>query len=500
MAPLPLISGAYSAQSLIADAQRSINLYPEKNPENTRPPMPVTHYPRPGLTVRGVPPVQGTGRCLYAASNGALYAVVGNNIYFINSDFVFTLLGVLQTPGNIPVIMADNGTTVMAVDGDQTADLITLGTNAFAFNGDPNFLGARGVDFIDGFLVMDVVGTNKWQSTLSQSVTFNLLYQGVKTASPDPIQRVICCERQVYLLGTRKSEPWVNVGSVPFPFAIQPGMIIEQGCAAAYSACKQDTNVYWLSQSPEGARMIMKVNAQNVAERISTHAIEAEFLKYARVDDCIADTYQIAGHSFIRFHFPTADKTWVYDQATEQWFEDNWIDNNGQLHRARNVFSAYAYGTNLGIDWANGTIYKIDPAAFTDAGQPIAHIRSFPHIINEMKYVNHVDFVADFETGTLPASDENLQITSPWSPGFSKGFGPLNVVDSPTLNLRYSNDGGNTWSNNRPKKMMSAGRYRSMMRWRGLGKARDRVYEVGWSAPMKTALQGAYYDAIPGAA
>jgi len=56
--------------------------------------MPVTHYPRPGLTTLSLPPVQGMGRYLYAASNGALYAVVANNIYYINSDFVWITEGI----------------------------------------------------------------------------------------------------------------------------------------------------------------------------------------------------------------------------------------------------------------------------------------------------------------------------------------------------------------------------------------------------------------------
>jgi len=51
MTAIPLTSGAYQAQSQIANAQRCVNLYPEFNPEKTRPAMPVTHYPRPGLLI-----------------------------------------------------------------------------------------------------------------------------------------------------------------------------------------------------------------------------------------------------------------------------------------------------------------------------------------------------------------------------------------------------------------------------------------------------------------
>lgn len=49
MAKIPLMGGSYEARSIIADAQRCVNLYPEPNPQDAE--APLTHYPTPGLTV-----------------------------------------------------------------------------------------------------------------------------------------------------------------------------------------------------------------------------------------------------------------------------------------------------------------------------------------------------------------------------------------------------------------------------------------------------------------
>lgn len=46
---VPLTGGAYQAKSIIANAQRCVNLYPEANPPISTPPVPVTHYLTPGL-------------------------------------------------------------------------------------------------------------------------------------------------------------------------------------------------------------------------------------------------------------------------------------------------------------------------------------------------------------------------------------------------------------------------------------------------------------------
>lgn len=246
--------------------------------------------------------------------------------------------------------------------------------------------------------------------------------------------------------------------------------------------------------------MVMRGNAQNVAQRISTHAIEQQFLKYARVDDAIGSVYQISGHSFYELHFPTADKTWTYDQATDQWFEDCSIDNNGTLHRARNTFTAYAYGLNLALDWQSGQLYQIDLQTYTDNGQVIPWIRSWPHFTNELKYAGLEEVTIDVETGTRPGTGEATQFLSPWSLGFNAGFGPLTAVPTPTVALRLSRNGGAKYGNYRPKGMVSSGRFRSMMRWRCNGIARDWVIEVSSTAEMSGALNGAYIDPIAGGA
>ena len=184
----------------------------------------------------------------------------------------------------------------------------------------------------------------------------------------------------------------------------------------------------------------------------------------------------------------------MFDQATSQWFQDASIDQNGVLHRARNTFTAYAYGMNLALDWATGALYQIDQKTYTDNGMPIPWIRSFPHLADELKYVTLSAVVADVETGTREGTGETGQFLSPWSDGFSSGFGPLSQTAAPSVNLRLSRNGGARYGNNRPKKLVSSGNYRSMMRWRGNGMARDWIIEISSTAEMSGALNGAYVD------
>ena len=513
MVAIPLTSGAYTAQSRTSNSQRCVNLYPEFNPPSTNPVFPVTHYPRPGLKSLSTPPVAGHGRCLYGATNGDLYAVVDQAVYYIDPDFKFHLIGNLLTDAVTPASMADNGKQAIIVDGSNFGYQVMLAGRTFTQIDDPNFLGSVRADFLDSFIILNKPNSNIWYCTTSAVITpFNALYFGIKTAWPDNVLCVVAIEGEVYVFGPKKSEVWYNAGAYPFPFQLFPGNIIEHGCAAAYSPAKIDVNVFWLSQSPEGDRMVMQGNAQNVAQRVSNHAIEAEWRTYPRIDDAIGCAYQLSGHFFYMIHFPTADKTWVFDAtlATQlgtsdaAWHEDNWVDTNGILHRARNAFCAFAYGKNLSLDWATGALYQIDPQTTIDnvngVQVPIPLIRSFPHQANELKWVSFSSFTADVATGESVNTAEQGQFLSPWSDGFDSGFGPISQTAIPQHCIRLSRNGGNKYGNNRLKTLISSGNYRTMQRWRGWGIARDAVFEWSSTAQMIAALNGAYIEVIPGTA
>ncbi len=510
---VPLLSGAYSAPGFIANAQRSVNLFPEGNPDETRAPVPVTQYARPGLTLLNPCPSPGRGRGLYRATNGDLYAVVDTGVYYIDPDWSFHLLGNMQNPGNTPVSLADNGTSALIVDGSLSANAIDLGTHAFTQIGDPNFLGADRLDFLDSFLIMNEPDTTTWYCTLADQLVWNALDFGTKSAWPDNIVTVIAVHRQVWVLGSLKSEVWYNAGNAAggFPFQLMPGNIVEHGCAAKYSVAKQDVDVFWLSESPEGARMVMRGGPELSAERISNHAIEAEFLTYPRVDDAIGATYQQRGHAFYKLHFPTADKTWVFDRATGQWHQRAYSDTNGVLHRERDSFCAYAHGTNVALDWSNGSLYAMDegqlvdqimPGSLTPANQsivaPVVCIRAFPHLVGDkFQRVSYNSFIADIQSGTASGTTSSAITVSPWSSEFSSEFGPQTQVQPPQISLRFSRTRGASWLNARIKPLGAAGKYNTTPNWWQFGIARDGVFELNWQAQHAKALNGAFVEFEP---
>jgi hypothetical protein len=71
----------------------------------------------------------------------------------------------------------------------------------------------------------------------------------------------------------------------------------------------------------------------------------------------------------------------------------------------------------------------------------------------------------------------------------------------PQVMLRYSKDGGHTWSARQLWRTMgAAGAYNTRMRWLNLGNAREWVFEITISDPVTRAVIAAHADITVGAA
>jgi hypothetical protein len=516
MARTSLLGGAYSSASLIAAAQKSVNLYPEAVPEKTREGVQAVNRLRAGRRLLSTCPNPGRGRCLYRAttpSNPALtnicdlYAVVDTGVYWIDQNYKWTLLGNLQAPGSTPCYMVDNGQELMLVDGSPTGYSINLTTRVFTIIGDPNFLGADMVDVMDTFIVFNIVNTGNWGATLSNQISFNALDFGSITAFPGIIRSLAIVEREVWLFTDLAGEVWYNAGLQGFTFQEAPSVVIHHGTCAKYSIAKNDSQVYWLSQSPQGARMLMSNNGR-AAKRISNFAIEDEWKKYAYVGDAIGGCYQIDGHNFYAIHFPTMDKTWVYDEALGDpgvaWHEENYLDVNGVLRRMRDCFYAFAYDTSMSLDYSNGSLYAIDIQTYVDQisptqSQPIPWLRRLPHMVGDKFQRTVWDWlIADIEVGNDPGTIPGAS-GSGFSSGFSSGFGGSgSVAINPLVSLRMSDDRGRSWGNYMTQTMGLVGQYDTAVTWWNLGQSRDKVFELSGASNQRFSLLGVFTDAVEG--
>ena len=79
-------------------------------------------------------------------------------------------------------------------------------------------------------------------------------------------------------------------------------------------------------------------------------------------------------------------------------------------------------------------------------------------------------------------------------------YSPPATTMTPRVMLRWSDDGGHTWSNEHWRSMGRIGQTGHRVIWRRLGmtqKIRDRVYEISGTDPVSVTIMGAELIASP---
>lgn len=410
------------------------------------------------------------------------------------------------------------GTGTYVVSNSQTVGSETMYAINFSVlpSSDGAFNAANTVDIVDNYFVYNKPGSQEWAASNPLSPITNPLSFSSKDGAPDNLVSLIVDHREVYLLGEASSEVWVDVGSFPFPFQRIPGTSTQHGIAAQYSMSRVGNSFAYVSRNVRGQAQIMMMNGY-IPQRISTHAVE-NTLTDQYIDDAIAWTYQLEGHEVYVVSFPTLDLTWAYDIASEMWHKWLWCDNNNIYHRHRGNCASLFQGLVLVGDHSNGQIYQLDSTNYTDNGQNIRRLRRAPHLVTDLQRQYLEELQIQFQPGVgttgLSSQTQGIFINSPYyiaptdtlliTSNETLILGQINQVGlqttttNPQAMLRWSNDGGSTWSNEHWVKIGQEGKYKNRAIWRRLGWSRDRVFEVVVTDPVNAVIISANLKAQEG--
>lgn len=470
-----LISTPYDGKSVIASGQECVNLYAEINDKDPQAPAKVTYYPMPGSVLYSDPNFERNARGAYRTSIGTGYYVVGPNVYFLNSS-VLIFIGAIADRAS-QIIFADNGIVCVMVDG-VNGYVIDLQTNTLGIIADPNFYGADYVAQLDTFFIFNYPDTNLFYISVSNAdytlLTttggFDPLDIAAKSGFNDPIVGIVTVHGELWLIGDLTTEVWIGTGAADFYFQRQQGAYINHGCAAQYSIATIDVLVCFIMQDQQGNGLIVQGQGYDI-EEISTPRVVSEIKKYSTLEDAIGFCFQIEDHAYYALVFPTASKGWIYDFKSKQWAEWNWIDNDGNFLRPRANCCMFINGVNLVGDWENGRLLKLDPNVYTDDGQPLVWVRTFPHMVSNNNKVTYLSFQADIQPGTVEDQE-----------------------DDPQMSLSWSDNKGVSYGNPVLQSIGMTGGYTIVPKWSRLGQARDRVFKLSCSANAKQSLNGGFIE------
>jgi hypothetical protein len=426
----------------------------------------------PGAVVTAA--ITGTTLTVASVTSGTLY--VGQTIQGagITTQTIITALGT-----------GTGGTGTYTVNNSQTIASITM----YALNwtvlpsSDGAFTGGETCDIVDNYFVYNRPSSQQWgASGVLSPISGNTSFSS-KDGSPDNLVALIVDHREVYLMGEASSEVWTDVGGNPFPFQRIPGTNTQHGIAAKFSVARFGDSFCYVSRNNRGQAQIMQMKGY-IPTRISNHAVENSITNQY-VDDAIAWTYQLEGHECYVVSFPTLELTWAYDLASGMWHKWLYTNNDGTYTRHRGNCCAVFQGMVLVGDYQDGSIYELDKNNYTDNGQYTRRLRRAPHLVTDLQRQYFDELQIQFQPGV----------------GLTGITTPLNnevVGADPQAMLRWSNDGGSTWSSEHWTSIGKIGKYKNRAIWRRLGWARDRVFEVVVSDPINAVIISANLKATAG--
>lgn len=455
--PLPIMGGAYADDALPWSAQDTVNylLVPAER-EGTRSPAKLTGAPGlveyadlgTGLPVRGAYDVE-----------GQLLAVSDRTLFRVGTDGTPTSIGTI--PGTGRVVMAHNQIT----GGHEVA--IANGLSGYVYNTvtgvlsqitDDGFPGWRTVDYVDGYFAgVEPAGRYWFHSDLRAGTSYNTLDRQDAEAAPDKLVGLIVSRREVMVGGARSAQFFRNTGATTGTFQNANGTEMEVGLASPYAIARLDNTVYWLGHDG----ILYRLNG-NQPQRISTGPVE-QSISECDISRAFAFTFEDRGHKVFYLTFPDGP-TWGYDV----WSGEFHRRESYGLKRWRLNTLTRSRGLWIGGDYANGKLYRLDWNEMHEDGAPL--------VARRRTAVMHAD------GNTIGI--KGLKLT------FDAGRAAVGVTDR-HASIRYSDDGGHTFSDARIASIGAAGEYRTeVVEWR-LGRAQTRVWEVEVASPAKRDLLAA---------
>lgn len=419
-------------------------------------------------------------------NNGYVYIVVDDSVYKldINTDIntinSSTLLGTIGTTTGA-VKFSNNPTQIMLVDGSPNGYIITIATDAFAVIADTDFKGGTHVVFCDGYFIYNEPNTALIRtSALNDGTSWDALDVGTVESKPDKLVGLAVNKGEVWCFGEETVEVWYDAANaLGIPFSPRVGSEIDIGCAAAYSIVEIDDIIMWLDTrgcvvESSYSQYIRNNNTGYAINIVSDESLQAKISSYVSIRDAVATTYIDRGHIIYQITFPLAKKTWCYDRLTKVWTERAYHDNYANELVAHIAEFCCVLNNKLFIcGQSKGKLYIMSHDYKDDAGEPIRRIRR----------------TATFSVENKLIGVNKLELRMGSGAATQSGLG-----SAPVILLRYSHDGGYTWSNSIPQSIGMVGEYGKRIIWNRLGTGSEWIFEFTIVEPIEFSIVDGFIE------
>ena len=469
MKPIPLFGFGVTAESALMTSQRRVNVLYEIKQDGDKAQIVIRGTPGTTLFI-DLSTANGAVRGLHNfISRNLLFAVVGNILYEITLAGTATNRGSI-TAGTNFVAMEDNGTQLLILDGTK-GWIYNANTHVLTQIADPNFpQTAKSVAYDSNFFLVDDTAVNPGQFRKSASfdgTTWPATDLGIFSSSSNSLVRVYALGGAVILFGSLNIEFWQIVGGAGFPYSPIKSSASPYGLAARWSIAPIEDTIGFLGQNQQGHVSIFKLQGY-IPIRISTQDIDTIINDFSTVSDAVSIGYVNDGHVVYQITFPTARRSFIFDQTTQMW---------GEVQTGVGITGRHF--CNLGVGFGSqfycgdatvGKIYQLNSESFTDNGMTIPRLLQTRHVFVDYNIIGIDELFLDIETGI----------------GLQSGQG-----STPQLMLQVSKDNGRTFGTERWVSFGAVGQYLDHRAiWRRFGTGRDFVFRWQMTDPVKFVVTG----------
>lgn len=253
---------------------------------------------------------------------------------------------------------------------------------------------------IDGMLLMSRTGTAEiYNSDIEALTGWDFT---VAEMYPD---HIVCLSRYnnyLVAMGTASMELYYNAALTSgSPFVRNESAVATIGSVSPRTALQTDRRFFWLATTSEGEYtvwMMEDFKSEEIATPFVKEQLNADAANISRV---YGYSLRTKGHQF--YVLRTSTQCWVYDTRERLWHQ--WTYNNGLWP------GTHALDSNDGFVYifTNGTLYKLDPTSYTDAGTTITcswttNLLDFDTM--NRKFLNRLTMI-----GNIPAAGSTLQVS-----------------------------------------------------------------------------------------
>ncbi len=416
------------------------NLFPQSTPSG---PSPSALLSRPCLEAvysLGVSGIRG----LYQQDGvfgGDIFAVCGTTLYRGEMSLGTVALGsyarFVSSPTQLVVVV---GGSAYCYDGSTLATIDVDGSTPI----DVALLGDRFY-----FPVVEEIG-RVYFSEIDDATDIDGLSFFTADSTPDGIVAIGPRNGRLIIWGRTSTEFWQQTGDQDAPLVRSQGSEYGRGAKAIRAIVGADNRDFWVGDD-------LKIYTQGAPDRVSTHALEEKLRLCAQPGDINGFASSWDGNDFVAFNIP-GQGTWALHIESGEWGE--WTSHQRTTFRCQTgiMVAGAAY---LG-DSLSGTVYRLADI-YQDDDEPVERLASC---------IGPAGFYASLE---LEAA---------------MGVGLVGNA-APTIEMRYSDDQGRTWTAWKARSLGLIGRYRNRVLWNRLGLAkRPRVFEFRVTDPVKVVLVG----------